>query len=480
MRRPNIIFFTWHDAGRWFGCYDHPTVQTPAVDRLASEGVLFENCYSACAICSPSRASLMTGRHPCNHGVMGLANGPLDNRIYPHVPHLAALLRGEGYRTALFGVQHEAAHQHVAEILQVEEQFATDPWPQAEATAAPLRHWLREQAGKDGPFYAQIGTLEAHLNRVYSAAPPRPDESYPPAHDAEKGLGIPDYLSGSEADRATVGALQGLLRRGDGLMETLLQTLDETGLASETLVIMAVDHGVGLARSKGSGYSAGSQVAWILRWPGVLPAGHRVPTLTTHVDMMPTLWELLGRAPRADWDGQSLAPHARGEAAPAVNATVYGHMVEVTRTATDGRFRLIRNFRPPKLYERLGDCAALHRGFDAPANPPDDLSAPSAGRPLLELYETQSDPAEQHDLASDPTFAAITSELDARLWNFLLDNDDFIVHDPIRSPWQAATRRALEEHCQKTGRPCPRAVGPAVSAIDEAVSQGRIPDFSSQ
>lgn len=462
MRRPNIIFFTWHDAGRWFGCYGHSSVHTPAVDRLAREGVLFENCYSACAICSPSRASLMTGRHPQNHGVMGLANGPFDNRIHPHVPHLAALLRGEGYRSALFGVQHEAAHEHVASILQVQEQFATDPWPRAEATAACLSQWLRGQVGQSAPFYAQIGTFEAHLNRFYSAQPARADEPYPSAGDMARGLEMPPYLSGSEADRASVAALQGLLRRGDGLMETLLNTLDETGLASETLLVMAVDHGVGLARSKASGYSPGTQVAWLLRWPGVLPAQRRVAALTTQVDVLPTLWELLGRAPLPAWDGRSLAAHARGETTAAVNATVFSHMVETTRSATDGRFRLIRNFRPPHFYNRLGDCAELHRGFGgAPASLASSEAAPlpSAQRPLLELYDTSNDAAEQHDLAQTPAFAEVLSDLDARLWNFLLDHDDFILHEPVRSPWQAATRRALEGHCRKVGRLCPRAAG---------------------
>ena len=475
MSRPNVVLFTWHDAGDWFGCYGHDTVQTPNVERLACEGVRFTANHSACAICSPSRAAIATGRFCQNNGVMTLANSPFSNRIHPHVPHIAARFKEMGYRSALFGVQHEAAHEHVHEVLKVDEQFATDPWPQSDLTADYVRRWIAARAGDDTPFYAQVGTIDAHLNRFYSDQPPRDDEPYPPVQDTTRGIGIPPYLAGSDADRATVATLQGLLQRGDRLMGALLESLDEAGLAENTVVVMCVDHGVGLSRAKATCYDAGTKTGWIVRWPGVVPAGRTVDALTTHVDVLPTLWDLLGHAPIGGLDGVSLAAHIRGERNDDVHDAVFSHMVENTRSIRTRRWKLIRNFRPPSWVGRRGDCATQHRGYESPFPPmPGPEVPPSPERPLLELYDLENDPWEQHTLADDPAHAATRDGLDARLWDFLLHVDDFLVHDPVRSRWQQATREQLQAHCRRAGRACPVAEGPLGNPIDAASARGAV------
>ncbi|MFW5846401.1 MAG: sulfatase-like hydrolase/transferase [Planctomycetota bacterium] len=371
MTRSNIVLFTWHDAGDWFGCYGYDSVQTPHVDRLAAEGVRFTRHYSACAICSPSRAAIATGRHCQANGVMTLANGPFMNRIHPHITHLARRCKESGYRTALIGVQHEAAHQHVPAVLGVDEQIATDPWPDADRLCAQVEPWLARQTEQDAPFYLQIGTYDAHLNRFYSGQAPDPAEAYSPVQDDSRGLHLPDYLVGSDEDRATVATLQGHLQRGDRLMGAVLDGLDRHGLRENTIVAMCVDHGVGLTRAKTTCYEAGNRVGWIIRAPDRLPAGHVVDELCAHVDVLPTLWELLGEAPIPGLDGHSLAAHARGTAAGPV-----------------------------------------------------------------------------------------------RLWDFLIEQDDFLVHQSVRCDWERRTRDDLEAHCRRHGLPIPMADGPLHNPVD--------------
>src|SRR5919204_2146664 len=106
MPHPNILFFTCHDLGRHLSCYGHTTIRTPALQALADEGVRFDNVFCTAPQCSPSRASLHTGRYPHATGVMGLAHPPFSWPLAPTERHLAQLLGEAGYSTALVGMQH--------------------------------------------------------------------------------------------------------------------------------------------------------------------------------------------------------------------------------------------------------------------------------------------------------------------------------------------------------------------------------------
>jgi len=473
---PNVVLLTWHDAGDWFGCYGHKTVQTPHVDRLAAEGVRFTESFSACAICSPSRAAIMTGRFCQNNGVMSLTNTVFQNRIHPDIPHLGARLKKLGYRSALFGVQHECAHEHVHEVIQPDEQFATQPWPNGDLLKEYVHRWISDRAGDNQPFYAQIGTFDAHLGRFFTDQPPREDEHYPPVQDTTAGLATTPYLEGSEADTACIGTLQGQLHRGDRVIGAVLDALAEAGLAENTLVIMCVDHGVGLSRAKTTCYDAGTRVGWIMRWPGQIPPGREVSAMSTHVDVLPTVWDLLGQETLPGMDGISLADHVRGSTDEEVHDAVFSHMVEATRSIRTRRFRLVRNFRLPRVpVGQKGDCAQLHHGFENPFEMPDNETAtPSDEFPLLELYDLEKDPHELHNVAKDSRYATELASLNDRLWRFLFDQDDFIIHDMINTPWQRATRADLESWCQQTGTKPPHPEGTLGNPIDAATRLGTV------
>ena len=101
---------TTHDIGRRLRSYGHRSVISPHVDSLAEDGVRFARAFCTAPQCSPSRASLATGRFPHNNGVMGLAHPGFDWELDPAVPHLAALLSAAGFATHLFGGQHVSLH----------------------------------------------------------------------------------------------------------------------------------------------------------------------------------------------------------------------------------------------------------------------------------------------------------------------------------------------------------------------------------
>ena len=103
---PHVLLITCHDLGRHLGCYGVDSVQTPNLDALAAAGVRFTRAFCTSPGCSPSRATLATGRYPHSNGVMGLAHEPFGWGLAPGERHVAALLRERGYETHLFGLQH--------------------------------------------------------------------------------------------------------------------------------------------------------------------------------------------------------------------------------------------------------------------------------------------------------------------------------------------------------------------------------------
>ncbi|MGF1485158.1 MAG: sulfatase [Opitutales bacterium] len=455
---PNILFLTWHDAGRWFNCYGVDTVDTPGIDRIAAEGCRFTQAHSACAICSPSRAAMMTGRTCQAAGVMSLTNNVFSNRIHPSIRHLARLLKEDhGYRTALFGVQHEAAHEHIWRVQQFDEAHRTDPWPTADVSCDALIDWLEQRKTDTAPWYAQIGFFEGHLGAFYNA---QTNPAYPQEDYTEKGLHLPPYLADDAPGRATVANLQGLLTRAGRAFDRVLDALKANGQESNTLVVVCVDHGVGLARAKTTCYDPGTAVGWLMRLPGRVPTNHTVENLTTHIDVFPTVLELAGHPVPDATQGLSFAPHACGQADHEQNKAIFAHMVETIRSVRTQRWKLIRNFQPSnrgKLFPaRAGWLWRSRPDERPPATDPKNA-------PHLELYDLQKAPDEHQNLASDPQHHATLAELDARLWAFLYDEGDPLIHQPVRTQYDVETRASLEAFCKKTSRVLTQAIGPRAS-----------------
>ena len=93
---PNVVIITLHDSGRFMGCYGHDWLNTPCIDALARDAVRLTNLYSTCCICSPSRASMLTGRHPASHGVMHLPDGKGNWELRNPSEHLSQVLKSHG------------------------------------------------------------------------------------------------------------------------------------------------------------------------------------------------------------------------------------------------------------------------------------------------------------------------------------------------------------------------------------------------
>lgn len=436
---PNLIVLVWHDTGRTFGTYGHATARTTHTDCLSRQGAQFQNCFATCAICSPSRASLFTGRTCQDHGVMHLANGPGDNRIRPGATHLARHLRGLGYHTALAGVQHEACPEHVASIQNFRETFADHPWPAAPRVADAACKFLQDRASDAAtPFYLQLGFFEAHRPFDFQGCPP----------DRSLGVDLPRYLRDTEAYRNDLAGIQGMLRRGDEAFGRVLDQLDRLGLDERTVVMVTADHGLAMPRAKTQMYDAGLEVPWIVRWPGVVPAGQRIDAMCSQLDMTGTLLDLMGLPPLGADAGHSFAAHLRGEDRRALRDAHFAHMVEAFRCVRTDTHKLIRNFNPPNAWGSppIGDAIPDQITPERMLGDPDRF-------PFVELYDLANDPLESCNLAHDPSHAELRDRLDARLLRFLNDEHDFVLERHPDHAFSAAAVRHAHDTLRRLAEP---------------------------
>jgi N-sulfoglucosamine sulfohydrolase len=157
--RPNILMITCHDIGQYIGCYGVQSLQTNNLDRLASKGLRFANCYSTSAVCSPGRGSLLTGRYPQSNGLMGLTHAPWWWKLNDSERHIAELLKNSGYTTYLIGLNHvdnDPKRLGYEEVLS-EKHIADE-------TVLERKKLINTSANQEQPFFAKVGFQEVHRN----------------------------------------------------------------------------------------------------------------------------------------------------------------------------------------------------------------------------------------------------------------------------------------------------------------------------
>ena len=165
MHNPNIVVYIGHDVGRFIEPYGIETVHTPNLNRLAEEGVVFDNHFATAPQCSPSRASMFTGRCPHSTGVLGLTGGPFGWTLNEDEQHLARLLGAAGYETALIGIAHEALGGNCPDE-QVKicgfDDASRHGQKDARRAGGALADWLSTREQPDSPFFVEIGTRAIH------------------------------------------------------------------------------------------------------------------------------------------------------------------------------------------------------------------------------------------------------------------------------------------------------------------------------
>lgn len=445
-QRDNVLIVHCHDMGRHLGAYGHPDVSSPRLDRLAAEGILFTRAHATAPQCSPSRGSLFTGRYPQTNGLVGLAHHGWEYRA--GVRTLPQIMDESGWRSALFGMQHETSHP---QRLGFDEFDVSDSYCNHVVDRAG--RWLRRQASKDSaeqPFLLTAGFFEAHR--------PYPRDRYRPADPA--AVEPPGYLPDTPAVRGDLAAFYGAIAVADAAVGRLLDALAEAGLDERTWVVFFTDHGPALPRAKSTLYDAGTGIAVIVRPPTGRTAGPRVyDELFSGVDLVPTLLGLLGLDVPDDVDGLS---HAAALLAPDPprGTPVRDHVI--TGKTYHDSFDPIRAIRT-KDHSYIENYASRPR-VDLPLDVAESPSGAAFAalvtgpRPDRELYDLRSDPTESTNLLAGDLGAqgaqgaadAIATELALRLDDWRQRIGDVIPSDFAGS---RIMMRKLEAYLQTHDRP---------------------------
>jgi arylsulfatase A-like enzyme len=435
-RHSNILLVHCHDLGQYLHCYGVKTVQTPHLDALASEGVRFSRSFCTNPGCSPSRASIFTGRWPHSNGVMGLCHANFAWDLNPDEQHLAQILRDAGYATAAVGVIHETASGF--QRCGYERYLRPASAVPATDAAIELLHEFRSKPGK--PFFLCVGFIQPH--RLSYPEPDWPsalpgDASFPGPElkpDDSLGVEIPAYLRDTAGTRRELAGLQGAVRHVDTQVGRLMAALKESGLESDTLVIFTTDHGIAMPRAKCGLYEPGVQVAFLLRLPSRKGwhGGIVHEEMISNIDYLPTILELLGLRTPGNVQGRSFASLLDGkpyQARQEIFAELtYHDYYDPRRAIRTEKHKLIVNFTTAPAFMDPSQCW----------RPQSDVATPKnhamAYHPDVELYDLTKDPWEQKDVSQQAEYSGVRRELLKRLYQHLVDTKDPILQGAVTSP----------------------------------------------
>ncbi len=335
--RPNVVMLLVDDLGyQDVGCYGGP-VKTPAIDKLAEGGMRFQQFYSGCAVCSPSRAVLLTGRHHIRTGVYSwISDANQHSHLLERETTLAELLKGQGYATAHVGKWHLGLptgdrDKPTPDKHGFDHWFAT--WNNAEPSHKNPKTFIRngEPVGQLEGYACQLVVDEAitWLDAKQAQADDSPFYLNVWFHEPHAPIAAPDEIVsqyGELDDKAAI--YSGTIDNTDRAIARLMDKLAAIGAAENTLVIYASDNGSyredrtgGLRGRKGQNWDGGIRVPGIFYWPGHIPSGQVSQEPAGLVDIFPTIREILGVEPEAGRhiDGTSiksiLLDEARSETA---------------------------------------------------------------------------------------------------------------------------------------------------------------------
>ena len=431
-KRPNILFCIADDASmKSFGAYGSTVAKTPAFDRLASQGVRFENAYNCNPKCSPARACLVTGRYSwqlkeaCNH----FAKFPPEFALYPHLLMKAGYhvgYTGKGWGPGRYDGKYNPAGPAYNKIRKRPPYKGIHPCDYA----ANFKLFLDEKKS-DQPFCFWFGAHEPH--RIYEKG------SWKKTEHKLADVDVPPFLPDNDIVRGDLLDYTLEVEWYDLHLGRIIKLLKENGLFDNTLIIVTSDHGMPFPRVKGQIYEEGFHIPMIAYWKGVIQPGRVVEDFINFPDVAPTLLEVAGEPIHAQMTGRSfldlLKSKKSGQIDPTRNHVLLGkERHDVGRANADGTdltypvrairtkdFLYVHNIKPERW--PVGNPEYGYRNCDGSptkryitqlkvGDPEYHFYEMCFGkRPEEELYQIRKDPDCMKNLANNPEYAAVKKQL---------------------------------------------------------------------
>lgn len=424
-QRPNILCLVSEDCPPRLGAYGDPVARTPHLDRLAAEGVRWENANCTSPICAPSRFAILTGRHA---------------ETLPRAQHMRSGVHLPDAFDTYSQLMRDAGYYCTNNF---KTDYCCDVDPQAIwDDCSESGHWRNRPEGT--PFLAVFNPMTTHESSAFD-----PQEG-PTRHGDVR---VPAYLPDTPGMREGLVRQYNAIHRMDARMGEILAQLEADGLAEDTIVFYFSDHGSVLPRSKRYLYDEGLRVPMILRvpskWRHLLPyrPGSRIEAPLSLVDLLPSFLTVAGAPVPSEAQGQSfVGPEATPRRFAFAGRHRQGERYDLSRTARSARYRYIRNYQPHRIlgqyvaYEWIGPYYQDYEQAYLDGTLTEAQARFFRAKPFEEFYDMQADPESLTNLAGDPRHAealqAHRAALDAHMW--AIRDTGFIPEKSPLEDWQAS------------------------------------------
>ncbi len=396
VQRPNILWLVSEDNGPFLGCYGDPLAETPNLDELASEGIVFENAFANAPVCAPARSTIITGMYACSLGTHHMRS---YNLLPKHIKFFTNYLKEAGYYCS----NNAKEDYNIAEKPE-------GCWDESSKNAT----YKNRQPGQ--PFFAVFNFNVSHESSLHKTVEVKHDPAL---------MHLPAYHPDTEEIRHDWAQYYDKITELDRQIGKKLAELKSEGLADDTIVFYFSDHAGVLTRSKRFLYDSGTHVPLIIRFPkkyrNLAPAkpGSRLDRMVSFVDLAPSVLNLAGIAIPEYMQGHAFLGRAKTDPQDYVYLfrDRMDERYDMMRAVRDKRYKYIRNLMPHLIYgqhldylwrmpttrswEKMykeGKCSGPQKFF-------------WEAKPAEELYDTHNDLDEVHNLANDLDYQEILKRM---------------------------------------------------------------------
>jgi len=396
--QPNILWIVSEDNSPFFGCYGDEFATTPTFDKLAKEGILYENAFANAPVCAPARSTIISGMYPPSMGTQNMRSTyptPESIKFFPQY------LREAGYYTT---------NNSKEDYNMIKPDGVWDE-------SSKKGHYKNRREGQ--PFFAIFNLHVSHESSIHTSIP-----SEELRHNPAKVI-LPPYHPDTPEMRHDWAQYYDKIEDLDSQVAKILVELEELGLAENTIVGYYGDHGGVIARSKRFVYESGTHVPMIWRFPQkykhLAPAkpNTKIDRLVSFVDLAPTILSLAGVEVPEYMQGKAFL--GKQQAPPRAYVHLFrGRMderIDMVRAVRDKQFRYIKNYMPHRIYGqyieylwRAPSCKSWEDAYKA-GECNKVQSAFWEQKPAEELYDVIIDPWEVNNLATDPEYATVLKRM---------------------------------------------------------------------
>ena len=419
----NAVLILADDWSRLAGCYGSPVIQTPRINEFARRGVVFDNAFCTSPSCAVSRACILTGQHAHTHGQYGHCHGIQGFRTHLGMSSIPKDFRAAGFATACIGKMHVAP----AEVYPFE--FVESNQSRAAMLDATTR-FLAQNGER--PFYLHLGLTEPHRQHLgFGNEKTQPDIT--PVTYAPAEVIVPPFLPDLPAVRQDLAAYYEAVSRFDAIVGALLDVIESSGRADETLIIVSTDHAMPFPGAKASMFDSGHHCPFIVRAGADSPTG-RNAAMMNWTNIRPTIHEWCGVPAPADLPARSLLPILAEPDPSGWDETYFSHCFHEVmdynpyRVLHGRRYKFVRNLAPnfkaplpTDLYRSPTWTAARQNEVAMMGERP---TAQILSHAPEELYDLQTDAVEAVNRIDDPALQEIASEMRQKLLDFRVATKD--------------------------------------------------------